>query len=237
MINVDLGRRGLLIIVVMILFVTCLHAETIGIDFEDVNDLYYVDGYKSKNGTITIVADPRLGSAGSYAADFTWYADGDNQNQKGYMVKDLASNYDFTDANLSFWYKKIERSTYVGIELIDGGQIVEAWTWTPALTSWTQLSATDGDASGAVSHWLSGNGDIRSIDQIRFLHMNGGIPGSGTDHSVYYDDFEATGVVLKCRSNIPGDLNGDCYVDLKDFAKFAESWLLCSEPVDLSCTE
>ncbi|OHB54204.1 MAG: hypothetical protein A2Y12_17170 [Planctomycetes bacterium GWF2_42_9] len=35
---------------------------------------------------------------------------------------------------------------------------------------------------------------------------------------------------------IAGDINNDCYVDLKDFAEFAKVWLLCNDPEGLNCT-
>lgn len=31
------------------------------------------------------------------------------------------------------------------------------------------------------------------------------------------------------------DLNGDCYVDWRDFAIFVSEWLQCAEPTDPAC--
>ena len=195
MFNMNFIRSNLLLVGVAILFASFLQAETIIVgeeDFEDVGDLYYVDGFQTKEGTITTVADPRPGSLGSYAANFSWVSDGSYQYQKGYMVKDLGGDYDFTGANISFWYKRTNRSTHVGIQLVDNGQVVEQWIDTPASTVWKQLSLTSGSASGIGNYWWSGAGDITSIDQIVFLHMDSTVPGSGMTHTVYFDDFEAT---------------------------------------------
>ena len=32
-----------------------------------------------------------------------------------------------------------------------------------------------------------------------------------------------------------GDLNGDCYIDLSDFAILAAQWLECGNPFDENC--
>jgi hypothetical protein len=34
-----------------------------------------------------------------------------------------------------------------------------------------------------------------------------------------------------------GDLNGDCYVDFRDFAELAEDWLICTDPENAACDE
>ncbi|KPK75981.1 MAG: hypothetical protein AMJ79_08845 [Phycisphaerae bacterium SM23_30] len=39
----------------------------------------------------------------------------------------------------------------------------------------------------------------------------------------------------KCPKDIPGDLNDDCRVDLRDFAIFAMYWITCYDPLDPSC--
>jgi hypothetical protein len=41
--------------------------------------------------------------------------------------------------------------------------------------------------------------------------------------------------IFQCANPISGDLNGDCYVDFKDFAIIAEHWLNCGNPFDPSC--
>jgi len=41
--------------------------------------------------------------------------------------------------------------------------------------------------------------------------------------------------VFQCQQELDGDLNGDCYVNLLDFAMFVEDWLKCANPFDPSC--
>ncbi|MHC4641366.1 MAG: hypothetical protein ACYS32_06950 [Planctomycetota bacterium] len=41
--------------------------------------------------------------------------------------------------------------------------------------------------------------------------------------------------IFQCRGPIAGDLNGDCYVDWKDFASFASTWLDCGNVFDPRC--
>ena len=41
--------------------------------------------------------------------------------------------------------------------------------------------------------------------------------------------------VFQCQQELDGDLNGDCYVNLSDFAMFVEDWLKCANPFDPSC--
>ena len=41
--------------------------------------------------------------------------------------------------------------------------------------------------------------------------------------------------LFQCQQELDGDLNGDCYVNLLDFAMFVEDWLKCANPFDPSC--
>ena len=41
--------------------------------------------------------------------------------------------------------------------------------------------------------------------------------------------------VFQCQQELDGDLNGDCYVDLLDFAILVGDWLKCGNPFDASC--
>lgn len=41
--------------------------------------------------------------------------------------------------------------------------------------------------------------------------------------------------IFQCRQELDGDLNGDCYVDLLDFAILVGDWLKCGNPFDASC--
>lgn len=41
--------------------------------------------------------------------------------------------------------------------------------------------------------------------------------------------------IFECRKQLPGDLNGDCYVNILDFAILVNDWLKCGNPFDTSC--
>jgi hypothetical protein len=40
----------------------------------------------------------------------------------------------------------------------------------------------------------------------------------------------------ECMQQFRADVNGDCYVNLADFAELASQWLNCANPLDLSCS-
>ena len=41
--------------------------------------------------------------------------------------------------------------------------------------------------------------------------------------------------IFVCQAPSAGDVNGDCYVNLKDFAIIAGDWLKCGNPLDPNC--
>jgi hypothetical protein len=41
--------------------------------------------------------------------------------------------------------------------------------------------------------------------------------------------------IIDCIIPLPGDINGDCYVDFHDFQIFAANWLHCGNPLDPNC--
>jgi hypothetical protein len=49
------------------------------------------------------------------------------------------------------------------------------------------------------------------------------------------DISDGTFTIFQCRKALAGDLNGDCYVDLLDFALLAGEWLQCGNPFDAAC--
>lgn len=49
------------------------------------------------------------------------------------------------------------------------------------------------------------------------------------------DTSDAVFTIYQCIGPIAGDLNGDCYVNWKDFASFAATWLDCGNPFDPAC--
>jgi len=50
-----------------------------------------------------------------------------------------------------------------------------------------------------------------------------------------YDTSDKVFTIFQCTNPIQGDLNGDCYVDFRDFAIVAEQWLKCGNPFDPAC--
>ena len=49
------------------------------------------------------------------------------------------------------------------------------------------------------------------------------------------DVSDGTFTIFQCQKTLAGDLNGDCYVDLLDFAILAGDWLQCGNPFDAAC--
>jgi hypothetical protein len=49
------------------------------------------------------------------------------------------------------------------------------------------------------------------------------------------DVSDGTFTIFQYRKALAGDLNGDCYVDLSDFAILAGDWLQCGDPFDAAC--
>jgi len=58
---------------------------------------------------------------------------------------------------------------------------------------------------------------------------------SNLNNSAVGDMSDAAFTISKCERDLAGDLNGDCYVDLLDFAIFVGDWLQCANPFDSSC--
>lgn len=76
------------------------------------------------------------------------------------------------------------------------------------------------------------------------------VPGTTIDFVVapgvnYYSDntplnIQITRSELRCQdleTHLPTDLNQDCYINLEDFALFAQDWLKCNDPLDPACTD
>jgi hypothetical protein len=51
------------------------------------------------------------------------------------------------------------------------------------------------------------------------------------------DTSDSVFTIFRCRRYLPGDLNGDCYVDVLDLAILAGNWLKCANPFDPACSE
>ncbi|MCK4982108.1 MAG: hypothetical protein KAS17_04240 [Victivallaceae bacterium] len=177
----------------LLLFMFCVaftHADTITIDFEgEISNVRYIDGHKTKNGDIRTSTNVPKGSSGTQSAKFKWMSSGAYSNQYGYMVKDLGGKFDFSNASMSFWHKRTNRSILVGIALFDDGNLVAEWR-TKKTKNWAQMRITVGVNPPAKK----GTGDIKSVNAIAFMHLNKNKPGSNRGHTVYFDDFVATNV-------------------------------------------
>jgi len=49
------------------------------------------------------------------------------------------------------------------------------------------------------------------------------------------DMSNSTFTIYPCQRQLPTDFNKDCYIDFRDFAFFAETWLQCGNPYDSQC--
>lgn len=58
---------------------------------------------------------------------------------------------------------------------------------------------------------------------------------SDWDNAGVSDTSDAPFTVFNCRTPLPADLNGDCYVDMQDLALLAAEWLRCGNPFDPVC--
>ncbi len=56
---------------------------------------------------------------------------------------------------------------------------------------------------------------------------------SNADNPAVYDVSDYIFFIYNCV--LPGDLTGDCIVDLFDFAELADDWLGCANPYDIQC--
>ncbi len=56
---------------------------------------------------------------------------------------------------------------------------------------------------------------------------------SNTANLLAYDTSDATFRMFRCLLNF--DLNGDCYIDMRDLALLASEWLLCGDVLDPRC--
>lgn len=55
---------------------------------------------------------------------------------------------------------------------------------------------------------------------------------NGENGAIYVDNFTVTEI---CTAQLSADLNGDCKVDINDFAEFASQWLTCTKAVQSEC--
>jgi hypothetical protein len=58
---------------------------------------------------------------------------------------------------------------------------------------------------------------------------------SSSDNPTITDTSDGTFIIFQCSEVNPADINGDCYVNLLDFALFAENWLWCGDRYNPDC--
>jgi hypothetical protein len=57
-----------------------------------------------------------------------------------------------------------------------------------------------------------------------------------TQGSYTTDTSDATFMIFTCNEILPGDITGDCYVNIEDLAVITSTWLACGNPFDASCS-
>lgn len=83
-------------------------------------------------------------------------------------------------------------------------------------------------ANDGLYHWNS----IPAVDSDNCL-----IRISDSFNPTYTDTSDTVFTIFICHiTPLVGDFNGDCYVNLADFAVFCENWLLCGNAFDPLCT-
>ncbi|MHC4460869.1 MAG: hypothetical protein ACYS6W_15920 [Planctomycetota bacterium] len=60
---------------------------------------------------------------------------------------------------------------------------------------------------------------------------------SDSSNSCNLDTSDGVFTISRCQTQFVGDLDGDCYVDFRDFAIFALDWLKCSNLFDPNCVQ
>lgn len=109
-------------------------------------------------------------------------------------------------------------NTYYEFELVLDFQTKE-------YTAKARLAGSGPDWQGTVSGGFLNADQTKSFDYIQCKVSKVGASG-------YWDNIT---VSAECIGWLQGDLNTDCYVDIKDFALLANGWLECSNPDDLNC--
>jgi len=87
-------------------------------------------------------------------------------------------------------------------------------------------------ATATVPNTGSYEWTVPTVDSDRCL-----IRISDAMNSMIYAVSDSVFSVFECYPPIPGDINGDCYVNLEDLAIIAMNWLKCGNPFDPFCKE
>jgi hypothetical protein len=94
--------------------------------------------------------------------------------------------------------------------------------------TWQQL------ARGPNTGWFEWD-RVPIMDSPQCLVRVRAANGQNADISDISDISDEAFTIFECRKQMPADLNGDCYVDFRDFAILMDDWLDCGNPFDPSC--
>ncbi|MBI9019069.1 MAG: PD40 domain-containing protein [Phycisphaerae bacterium] len=90
--------------------------------------------------------------------------------------------------------------------------------------TWTTIATVDSLAETCLfSDATEGEYALRIIDN--------------SDSEIVYDEMEGLFYVYVCDKDLVADIDGNCYVDLTDFALLASNWLMCGNPYDSDCVD
>ncbi len=85
---------------------------------------------------------------------------------------------------------------------------------------WTEIATV---ANAGLFHW-----EVPDVTSAQCL-----VRVSNVANGQVFDISDAPFRIFRCLLNF--DLNGDCYVDMRDLALLASEWLLCGDPFDPRC--
>jgi hypothetical protein len=107
---------------------------------------------------------------------------------------------------------------------------------------WAATSTLDGQPHPwNFDETISIPGGTDSLSFVYFNKVNGNMTGKPGLFESNFSDWDANidnvTVTIEdtCAEKLPGDANGDCFVDLDDAVIIAAGWLACSHPDPLLC--
>jgi hypothetical protein len=108
-----------------------------------------------------------------------------------------------------------------------GGVIVEK-----TVDSVDDFITPEGGSIEGSWHWVYISlADAANIDQVKKMTIT--VPGQSFTGDLRIDNIALR--VPYCSGDIPGDVYGDCVIDIRDFAIMAENWLECNRIPAESC--
>lgn len=227
------------------------HARVIDEDGDPGNDIHqYIVG--TAGATLYSWSPPYNGNNSSYTIEQQHHAQG-----YGYVlveVNDLDATLTWMerntmDLNIPGSYKPRESWSYVVTPKLlvvrpNGGEkLTTAGTYA---VTWKTIGGAQVDSViieysiDAGQNWLQMSrqpntgsylwNPVPLIDSNECL-----IRISDAGDSTLSDVSDGTFTIFQCLKTLAGDLNGDCYVDILDFAILAGDWLQCGNPFDAAC--